>query len=255
MTIRFALILLPALVLIQPPSTKAAGDWDFVLAPYFLAPTIEGDASAGRFLNGAEVDIDTRDILEALDLGGMIHAEVRHSSGLGAIVDYSFMDLSSEAAGPLLPGTTIEGDVFQGVLEAYGSYRFDLRDHKLDLYAGIRWWDIDVEVSRRGAPGPNELLDSGDDWVDPVIGARWVSEWWPGWRTSLAADLGGFVVGSDFSASAQALAIYDAWENVSFALGYRVLSVDYDNDESGTPGFFAYDTVTHGPMAGVLLRF
>ncbi len=255
MIIRFGSLLLPALLLMQPSSAKPADNWDFVLAPYFLAPTIQGEAGAGRFLNGAGVDVDTRDILEALDLGGMIHAEVRHSSGFGVIVDYAFMDLSSESSGPLLPGTTIKGDVFQGTLEAYGSYRFDLSDHKLDLYAGIRWWDIDVEVSRRGAPGPGELFDGGDDWVDPVIGTRWVAEWWPGWRISLAGDLGGFGAASDFSANAQVLAIYDAWENVSFALGYRVLSVDYDNDEGGTPGFFAYDTVTHGPMAGVLLRF
>src|SRR3546814_12051395 len=83
----------------------------------------------------------------------------------------------------------------------------------------MRWWDIDVELKRRNAPGFNVSEDKGEDWVDQVFGARWVAEWWPGWRTSLAGDIGGFGIVSDFPANIQALVFYDAWENVSFAAG------------------------------------
>lgn len=233
----------------------AADDWDFVIAPYLLAPSIKGEAGLGRFIDGADIDVDSRDIFEHLDLGGMIHAEVRHKSGFGAIVDYSFMDLSGKADGPVVPGAEIKAEVFQGVLEAYGSYRFDLApEHKLDAYAGIRWWDIDIEVERRNAPLFNPSAEADENWVDPVVGARWVAEWFPGWRTSFAADIGGFGLASDFTANLQGLVIYDAWEHVSFTAGYRALWVDYDNDESGRD-YFSYDTVTHGPQIGVIFRF
>jgi hypothetical protein len=246
--------LLAWLSLGSSPAT-AVDDWEFVLAPYLLAPMIEGEAGAGRFLNGVDVDVDTKTILENLDIGAMVHAEARHRSGLGVIVDYSFMKLSNDADGPIVPGAKIKGEIFQGILEAFGSYRFDLDAHKIDLYGGIRWWDIDAELKRRNAPVRNVTVDAGDDWVDPVAGARWIAEWFPGWRTSLAGDLGGFGVSSDFSASIQGLVVYDAWETVSFALGYRALWVDYDNGKSGTTDYFAYDTVTHGPQIGVIFRF
>jgi hypothetical protein len=238
------------------PDARAADDWEFAVAPYLLAPNINGEAGMGRFIDGADVDVDSRDIFEHLDLGAMIHAEVRHRSGFGAIVDYSFMDLSGESDGPVVPGAEIKAEVFQGVFEAFASYRFEVTpQHKVDAYGGIRWWDIDVELKRRNAPGFNVTEDKGDDWVDPVFGARWVAEWWPGWRTSLASDIGGFGVSSDFSANVQGLIIYDAWKNVSFAAGYRALWVDYDNGKDGTSDYFSYDTVTHGPQIGVIFRF
>lgn len=37
-------------------------------------------------------------------------------------------------------------------------------------------------------------------------------------------------------------------------LHYKATGVDYDNGNSGTEAF-SYDTVTHGPMAGVAFRF
>jgi hypothetical protein len=238
-------------------ATYAADQWEFVVAPYLLAPNITGNAGAGRFVNGADVDVDTGDIIDNLDLGGMIHGEARHESGFGIMADYAFMDLSSKTPGPILPNTTIKGDVFQGILEAYGYYRFDLFHDEIDIYGGVRWWHMDVELTRQNAPGPlpSNLIDISEDWVDPVVGARWIAQLGPDWRSSLAADVGGFGVGSDLSLSLQALALYDFSESMSFAFGYRVLTVDYDNGKTGTSDYFSYDTVTHGPMMGLAFRF
>ncbi len=256
MLARLSAAALSACCIISASPAAAEDDWEFVIAPYLLAPRINGDAGLGRFLNGADIDVDSRDVFKHLDLGAMVHAEVRHRSGFGAIVDYAFMDLSSETDSPIVPGAKIKGEVFQGVLEAFGSYRFDLTpQHQIDAYAGIRWWHMEVELKRRNAAAFNVSGKKDEDWVDPVIGARWTAEWFPDWRTSLAADIGGFGVASDFTANLQGLIIYDAWESVSLAAGYRALWVDYDNDKSGQPGYFAYDTVTHGPQIGVIFRF
>ncbi len=251
-----ALAIAVLLLLGVSPHASAADDWDFAIAPYVLAPNISGKTSLGRFVNGADIDVDTKDILRNLDLGAMIHGEVRHKSGFGAIVDYSFMDLSGTNNAPLVPGAKIKSEVFQGILEAYGSYRFDAApEHKIDVYGGIRWWQIEMKAKRYNAPSPDISSQRNEDWVDPVIGARWVAEWFPGFRTSLAADIGGFGVGSDFTNSVQGLVIYDPWENVSFAAGYRALWVDYSTGDAGTQDHFSYDTVTHGPQLGVIFRF
>jgi len=250
-----AAMLLACLAFWGGPAT-AEDDWEFAVAPYLLAPRISGETGLGRFIDGADIDVDTRDILEHLDLGAMIHAEVRHRSGFGAIVDYSFMELSGETGGPVIPSAEIKAELFQSVLEAYGSYHFKLApEHTLDVYGGIRWWHIDLELKRRNAPGFNFTEEKTEDWVDPVAGLRWMAEWFPKFRTSLAADVGGFGIGSDITNSVQGLLIYDAWENVSFAAGYRALWVDYDSGSSGSPDYFAYDTVTHGPQIGVIFRF
>ena len=54
-------------------------EWSFLIQPYLLGTNIDGEASVGR-LSGAEVDVDFDDILETLELGGMIHARRASSS-------------------------------------------------------------------------------------------------------------------------------------------------------------------------------
>src|SRR3546814_9889687 len=51
------------------PPAQAATDWELAIAPYLLAPNIHGEAGLARFIDGAEVDDDSRDISENLDLG------------------------------------------------------------------------------------------------------------------------------------------------------------------------------------------
>ncbi len=73
-----------ALFLCFPSLASAADDWDFVLAPYALLPGISGDTSVGR-AEGADVEVDAGDILDALELGGMLHFEAHHKSKFGLI--------------------------------------------------------------------------------------------------------------------------------------------------------------------------
>ena len=66
---------------------KLSDNWDFVIAPYALAPTITGDAALGRA--GAPVDVDSGDILSVLQFGGVIHGEARHKSGFGIVATFA----------------------------------------------------------------------------------------------------------------------------------------------------------------------
>ena len=79
------------------PDEDRDGSWDFLIQPYALMANIDGDASIGAV--GGPVEVDFSDILENLQLAGMIHLEAFHANGWGIIFDYGFMDLGSDETG------------------------------------------------------------------------------------------------------------------------------------------------------------
>ena len=121
------------LMFLFPTVSFAADKWEFVIAPYALLPYIDGDASVGQ-VSGADVAVDPGDILDALELGGMIYLEAQHANGFGVSLNYAFMDLADDATGP------------------GGIGRVDLDIVAENLIAGH-----DVIVSR-GAPGKVDLV-------------------------------------------------------------------------------------------------
>ena len=230
---------------------KLSDDWDFVIAPYALAPWISGDVTLGRA--GAPVEVDPGDVLGALQFAGMIHGEARHRSGFGLSFDYAFMSLGEDASSNL---GSIDVDIFQGVLESYATYRFDHGENIFDAYAGMRYWNIDIDVKLSVGPVSTKL-SRGDDWIDPVIGLRWQRRVAPKWRLLAQGDIGGFGIdgASDFTWSVMGGVAYDGWENVSIFAVYKALSVDYESGTPGTRSHFKYDTITQGPAIGVGFRF
>lgn len=233
---------------LSPKVCPAADKWDFVIAPYLLLPYITGDSSVGA-IEGAEIDISSEDIFDSLQLGGMIQAEAHHESGYGFSLAYNFMDLSSTTtgAGGLI---TTETDIFQGIFEGYAMYRIKTIEDPLEFYGGVRWWDMDVDVNINGT----RQGESGEDWIDPVIGIRWMPQIAENWSLIIKGDIGGFGVGSDFTWNLQGGVAWDVTDYLTLVFEYRALSVDYSTGTEGTPDRFVYDTITHGPMFGLAFR-
>lgn len=255
---RYGSLVAASLLAAFPVSADEAGnklldDWDFVVAPYLLLPSIDGTTSVGRV--GGDVSVDPGGIFSSLQFGGMFHAEARHVSGFGAMFDTAFMFLGEDATGRR-GITSVDVDVFQGIFELYGTYRFDFDDTKLDGYAGARVWDIDTDIDVTAGPLTGSF-DNGDTWVDPVIGFRVQHRLAPQWRLQAQADIGGFGIGSasEFTWNVMGGVAYDGWDQTSIFLLYRALSVDFDSGTRGTPSFFEYDTITQGPLVGVAYRF
>jgi len=276
------------LICISPCLSIAGDKWDFIIAPYALLPNITGDASVGA-LEGADVDVGTTDILENLELGGMIQFEALHESGYGVIMAYNFMDLGGKVTGPG-GQNSLGADIFQGIFEGYGMYRVKMDRGPLDLYGGVRWWNMDVDVNVSGVQqgifegygmyrvkmdrGPLDLyggvrwwdmdvdvnvsgvqkVKSREDWVDPVVGVRWMPQITDNWHVIVKGDIGGFGISSDFTWNLQGGFVWDATDYLSLVFQYRALSVDYSNGTVGTSDRFAYDTITHGPMFGLAFR-
>ncbi len=226
--------------------------WSFLIRPYVLFVNIDGDASVGR-LSGVDLDIDTGDVLGSLELAGMINAEAFHKSGWGVVVDYAFMDLEDDHKGPFGRGLA-EVEVFQGVFEAFGAYRFETELATVDAFAGIRWWDIELDVDFSLGPLQDNRTRKSD-WIDPVVGARAHVPIGDRWFWLVHGDIGGFGVESDFSWQAITGFGYRFSDLFSIDLRYRAIGVDYEEGTSGMRSHFEYDTITHGPTIGFGFHF
>lgn len=233
----------PEVVLEQPAEAAAADKaWEFEVMPYLFAPSINGDASLGNVDIG--VDVGPKTIIENLEAAFMGRVDARHESGWGLYMDYSLMNLGK---GMSLPGGagSIVADIDQQVLDFAATYRVAEGQDTIDVYGGIRYWDLGLDVV---APGPLGV-DRDESWVDPMIGARWQRELNEDWNFIAQGDIGGFGVGSDFAWMAAAGVSYEGWENVSLVAMYRATSVDYETSD------FKYDTVTTGPLIGASFKF
>jgi len=141
-------------------------------------------------------------------------------------------------------------------------------DTVLEMIAGGRYWyqQLDAKLTLSGTlnvaglpvSGNTAFADSGTvQWVDPIIGARLRHSPAPGEEVALRGDVGGFGAGSKFTW--QVLATYNwrlcqqGWLTLDGYLGYRALSVDYEQGEDTNR--YEYDVVQQGPVMGVTGRF
>ena len=245
---KYMLLIMATCFLGLPTSVLSDSDWKYSVEPYLLAASIEGDAGVGR-VTGAPVDVDFGDILENLEMGFMIHAEAINDNKWGIMFDYGFMDLGADVSGPV--GGIINTEVSQDIMELMIFKRGKINSSIYDVYAGIRRWDndVDVQVDPLVLPGTaNIAID--ESWIDPVIGVRFFHPLSDTWTGHLRVDLGGFGVGSDFTYLVAVGARYRIKKNMELNLKYQGLWVDYEDGTTGTPGYFSYDTVTHGPVIG-----
>ena len=226
-----------------------ANTWSFEFEPYMLIASMSGDAKIGRS-PVVEIDMNFGDILEKLDIGAMAHFEALHQSGWGIWLDYGFMDLSSDIKGPV--GGVTNMRMRQGTLEAFAMYRQPLGSGNIDYLAGIRWWDNDIDVSHNLLPIDVEVEE---DWVDPVVGARWSTSINDDWKFMVLGTVGGFGVGSDLTASGAVDLKYVINDLLDLDLQYKALWADYASGTKGQKGYFAYDVTSYGPIIGLNFKF
>lgn len=235
------------------PAERVAAGWNFVIAPYFVGANINGTSQIGR-LPATDLDVGTDTILKNLHFGGMIRLEAQYQQRFGALIDIAYMKLGAATDTPLTGGRVRIG-VRQMIAEGMLSYRFFQNDRTwLEAIAGTRYWNVTLDVNANGTIAGNFSRDWGDDWWDPVIGARVFHQVNQRWSTNLRGDIGGFGVGSDFSWNLQGGIGYHFNDIWSAHAQYKALGVNFKNGKSGVESF-SYDTITHGPLIGIRASF
>jgi len=121
----------------------------------------------------------------------------------------------------------------------------------IEPYAGARWTYMGVEIDA-AAEGK---VDESEDWLDPFIGARTSYAWDKSWDITVAADVGGFGVGSGSTWNMHLLLGYRLKldeRDMIFRVGYRALHQDYDTGSGEAR--FEWDVTQHGPIVGISIK-
>lgn len=232
------------------PAAAQDSGWDYALtlSGWFSGLKNELDTPFGQ----VETELDFSDVWDVLDFAFFGTFEARNGRW-GLVGDLIYSDLSSEEN---LPNgrlfTQAEVGTTMTVLTGYATYRVvDGPDAVVDLAGGLRWYDVGLDVRLSGGLAGRRDFSFGENWVDPVVGARVRVPISGNWFATGFADVGGFGIGDASDLSWQVLATvgYQFNDRWSTQLGYRYLSIDKELD-SGDFGLELY-----GPTLGVTARF
>lgn len=221
---------------------QEGNNWDFELAPLYLwAISIDGDLGIrGRT---ASASVDFSDIWDNLEGVFTTRFSMLYKEKFGLWFDYNYLDLGKEKASDM---ANIEAGFTSQIVNLGATYRFMQGKHTWDGGVGIRYISLDSEIDLNNA---GVRLSGDQDWVDPVIGARYSLAFTDKWALRLYGDIGGFGVSSDLTWQGLALIDFQPWRNVAIVAGYRALYSDY------TDGGFTYDATVHGPVVGIDIRW
>ena len=230
--------LVASMVLIMLFSQAASADkWQYEITPYLWTAGMDGDIGPpGRTTS---VDVSFSDYIEFIDAALAFVFEAR-SDKWSYGVDLMWVKLQEDLD---LPATTIDAEVEQLLFEGWVGYRPDAwRD--LRVVGGVRYTDVDSTFDFVGLP-PN--LNVSDSFVDPFIGLEWRPKRGK-WEFQVQGDIGGGV-NADFTWGALVGASYQFSRHWSVKGAYRILDVDFENDE------LVYDMFMEGLMLGVGYKF
>jgi hypothetical protein len=251
--IRKPLALAVAALVVAGPGMGLAGDSgsdrEIILTGYLFASALDGRSSLTPGLPAADIDLSFGDVLENLDFGLMTAVELRQGrwSFVGDVL-YSKLSPGGTLPGPAAAPVDLE----QKNLTLQGSVLYRVQDSatvNVDLGAGLRYWSVDSEASI-GPVGPaSASLAHKESWLDPVVIARMKAELDESWSVTVAGDLGGSGSGATLTWQLLGTVNYQMSDRLSLRGGYRVLSVDYEDDG------YVYDVVMRGPVLGLAYRF
>ena len=234
--------LLMALLFASVPAF-AQEEWEYAANLYLWGCGLDGTIAAQN--QTVEVDQSFGDILSNLEFAFM--GAVRASNGQWSVTgDIVYAALGASTTGPL--GNPIEVDVDQVIIG--GDLGYEVAD-KVEVLAGARFVHVSNTIDFRDPL--NIEVDADRNWVDPIIGVRFMPDltdnlsWWTRF------DLGGFDVGSDFTWQLNSNLLWRFSERAGLAFGYRVIDIKYDDEEGDNE--FVYDIVQHGPVAGLVVKF
>jgi hypothetical protein len=232
-------------------ASNQPSDWHVDWVPFYLwFSGLQGNVGAGGYV--APVDVSFSDVFKQLNIGLMSALDVRRKR-VGLLTDLIFMSLSSDQK------TTPIGDTFVGfqsnakelIVDPEIYVRLlDSNRGSVDAVGGGRFWHMNNSLDLFPVEGGEGVtVGQTQNWVDPVLGARFRLNLNKGWFVNVKGDAGGFGVGSQLTYQIYSGVGKEFKKRYSLLAGYRYLSVDYTN------GGFVYDTHMSGLLTGFGIRF
>lgn len=219
--------------------------WDWMAGPYAWGAGIGTDMRTVRPPTDASGETSFSDIIDKLDGVFMVRVEGR-SDRYGVFADFIYLGLADQTQRRVLSTST---DLDTRLLDAAFSVRLSGdREAGLDLFAGVRYIDVDVTV--RFEPDNPEFetrtLDVGKTYVDLLMGGRYAWRFSDRWGMTLGVDASMGETEGTWSASA--MASYRT-RNGAWLFGYRYLEAELGNSNADVTIDMS------GPVVGYGFRF
>ena len=223
-------ILCVSLLFSHHVNAETAEQWQFSLTPVLWNASVKASLNDSGGGGDQPINPDYRFFsLENLDNYMSLQFEAQRGR-YALLFDSLRARYQDERAGRL---ANLSVSTELGFIELAAAYQLS-KKYKLDFIAGVRRSFLDVGVDLM--PGRTGLIpavnkQNPSSWTDPIIGLRYnylISE---NWQLSLRGDVGGFGVGTQRSINAIANVQYMINQNLSFALGYRYLGLDFKEED------------------------
>ncbi|MEL6808881.1 MAG: porin family protein [Pseudomonadota bacterium] len=235
-----------AMMTVAIPVAAQDSSWDTSFTFYLWAA--ETDTEITTASGVIESTLPFSDALENLDFAFMGALE----TGTGPwrlIGDFAYTDLSFSSPTPEPDFGGAEADIKLQVLNVYGLYNVrSAGGWAVDVGGGARWFETDTTLTLLPGTSPGQSARFNDNWIDPVIAARFTYDISDRWTAVGFLDYGGFRSDSE---SWQALisaryAVNDQWSVVA---AYRYLDIKHG------PSDDAFKFSQSGPLFGVRYDF
>jgi opacity protein-like surface antigen len=228
------------------PAPDASG-WRYTVTPYLWASALGGEASF-KGLPPQPVEMSFGDIWEDLDFAVLAAFEA-HNGRWGVGTDVVFMNLGAKIPLPDVLGQREPGvDTRQLMWELDGFYRVHQGPPRggarpfVDLIVGGRYNRVSAQLETSVLPDTKRPFD----WVDGVVGARFLAPLRSRVALTGRADIAGF--GSDFTWQAIAGLRFRLSEHWTLGAGYRYVDTDYDSGSGSDRKLWSM--VNKGPYFG-----
>ena len=233
----------------DPITPDMVPGWKFQATAYGWLTAINGDIGI-RDLPPASVDISAVDVLKNLD-GALMGSLLARNGDWFILGDLIWAKLSDSAhVGPVIGD--VDFKMTQVIASGIVGYKLPLGlpdNVELSATAGLRYQYIKGQLGIAPADFPGISREGTEDWIDPIVGLSLRYQVDERWFVNALADIGGFGVGSDFTAQGFASVGYMWTPSISTAIGYRAIYADYENNG------FVYDATQHGLFTSVGFHF
>jgi hypothetical protein len=235
---------------------QKSDEWVTWAAPYLWGLSLDGEAQVGEAQG--DVDVGFSDILDDINIGAMGFIDGRKGR-FGYFINPIYSQLTSKQN---VEGSRIDVTNESTILAVGGYYRWieksvtgrrgeDTGRLIVEPYGGARWTYMRVEVDVKGVG----QVDESENWLDPIIGGRFMYAWDSRWDIAFAGDVGGFGIGSDSTWNMHLLLGYRLQllgRETIIRAGYRALHQDYDTGSGNSA--FQWDVTQEGPIVGLAIK-
>ena len=231
-------------------------EWTIWAAPYLWGLSLDGEAQVGEAV--ADVDVGFSEILDDINIGFMGFIDGRKGR-LGYFINPIYSQLTTKEN---VEGERVDVTNDSSILAIGGYYRWiekavagrnggNTGRVVVEPYGGVRWTYLRVEIDAKGVG----QVDESENWLDPIIGSRFMYAWDSRWDIAFAGDVGGFGIGADSTWNVHLLIGYRLklfGREAIIRGGYRALHQDYDTGSANSA--FQWDVTQEGPIAGIAIQ-